>query len=85
MSWVISGVPTNTRRTHTLDNILFNRTATVEFMGRAGVVDLVREFNLTQEQALQVSDHLPVWAEFSSYEGGQPGRVATQPAETPSR
>jgi deoxyribonuclease-1-like protein len=85
MGWVISGVPTNTRGTHTLDNILFNRTATVEFTGRTGVVDLVREFNLTQEQALQVSDHLPVWAEFSVYEGGQPGRVARQPAEATSR
>lgn len=85
MGWAISGVPTNTRRTHTLDNILFNRAATVEFMGRAGVVDLVREFNITQEQALQVSDHLPVWAEFSVYEGGQPGRVASQPAATPTR
>jgi deoxyribonuclease-1-like protein len=85
MGWVISNVPTNTRGTHTLDNLLFNRAATVEFSGRAGVIDLVREFNITQEQALEVSDHLPVWAEFSVYEGGQPGRVAAKPAEAPSR
>ena len=41
MTWVISGVPTNTRRTETYDNILFDRAATVEFTGRAGVFDLV--------------------------------------------
>lgn len=85
MSWVVSGMPTNTRGTHTLDNIMFNRSATVEYTGRWGVLDLVREFNLTQEQALAVSDHLPVWAEFSVYEGGQPGHVAQQPAETHNR
>jgi hypothetical protein len=34
---------------------------------------------LTLEQALQVSDHLPVWAEFSAYESAAPGRVAGRP------
>ncbi len=85
MGWVISGIPTNTRGTHTLDNILFNRAATVEFTGRGGVVDLLREYNLTQEQVLKISDHLPVWAEFSVYEGGQAGRVASQPAANSAR
>ncbi|MCC7083564.1 MAG: endonuclease/exonuclease/phosphatase family protein [Pirellulales bacterium] len=85
MNWVVSGVTTNTRGTHTLDNILFNRSATVEFTGRWGVLDLVREFNLTEAQALQVSDHLPVWAEFSVYEGGQPGRVARLRTEAQKR
>ncbi len=80
MAWVIpAGTPTNTKGTHTYDNILFNRRATVEFTGRAGVCDLVREFNLTSEQALAISDHFPVWAEFSSVEGGQAGRFATRP------
>ncbi len=73
MTWIISGVPTNTRRTETYDNMLFDRAATIEFTGRAGVFDLVREFNLTEQQALEVSDHFPIWAEFSAYEGGQPG------------
>ena len=36
----------------------------------------VHQFNLTQDQALQVSDHFPIWAEFSVYEGAAPGRVA---------
>ncbi len=58
------------------DNILFDSQATTEFVGRSGVLDLVREFDLTIRQAIEVSDHLPVWAEFSSYEGGQVGRIA---------
>jgi deoxyribonuclease-1-like protein len=75
----LSNMPTNTRGTKMYDNILLHRTATTEFMGRAGVLDLLHEFNLTMSEALEVSDHLPIWAEFSIYEGGQPGRVATRP------
>ena len=44
--------------------------------------DMIREFNLTMDEALEVSDHMPIWAEFTVREGGQPGRVATRPAET---
>ena len=76
MTAALAAVPTNTRGTRMLDNILFNRDATIEFTGRAGVVDLQREFNLTMPQALELSDHLPIWAEFSIFEGGQPGRLA---------
>jgi endonuclease/exonuclease/phosphatase family metal-dependent hydrolase len=77
--WVVSGIPTNTRGTRTYDNLLFNRRATEEFTGRGGVYDLLAEHGLTVEQALEVSDHLPVWGEFSRREGGQPGRFATRP------
>jgi deoxyribonuclease-1-like protein len=73
----ISGTPTTTRGTQLADNILFDRRATVEFTGRAEVVDLIREFDLTTDQAREISEHLPVWAEFSSYEGGQKGYVPT--------
>jgi endonuclease/exonuclease/phosphatase family metal-dependent hydrolase len=79
MTGALAGVPTNTRGTHQFDHILFHSRATVEFAGRAGVFDFLREYNLTLDQALEVSDHLPVWAEFSAYEGGQPGRIATGP------
>jgi endonuclease/exonuclease/phosphatase family metal-dependent hydrolase len=75
----ISGVATNTRGDKLYDNLLFTRTATKEFTGRSGVLDLLRQYNMTVEQALEVSDHLPVWAEFSIYEGGRPGRVAARP------
>lgn len=79
IGWAISGVPTNTRGTTMLDNLVFGRLATVEYTGRAGVLDLVREFNLTVDEALEVSDHLPVWAEFSVVEGESGGRMASLP------
>jgi endonuclease/exonuclease/phosphatase family metal-dependent hydrolase len=78
ISWVIANTPTNTKQNAQYDNILFQRTATTEFTGRGGVIDLVREYNITQKQAEDVSDHFPVWAEFSVYEGGQPGPLAAR-------
>ncbi|HEX4000617.1 MAG TPA: endonuclease/exonuclease/phosphatase [Pirellulales bacterium] len=72
----LAAMPTNTRGTRMCDNIVFDRLATTEFTGRAGVVDLMHEFNLSMSQALEVSDHLPIWAEFSIYEGGQVGHMA---------
>jgi deoxyribonuclease-1-like protein len=55
---------------HPVDNLLLHRRATTEFAGRAEVFDVMRAFDLTRTEAVQISDHLPVWAEFSSYEGG---------------
>jgi len=79
ITWAISGIPTNVRQTHQYDNIVFHSQATHEFVGRAGVVDFLREFNLSSEEALEVSDHFPVWAEFSIYEGGTAAHVAACP------
>ncbi len=79
VSALISGIPTTTRGTHQLDNILLDRRATSEFDGRVEVLDMMREFDLTMPEALEVSEHLPVWAEFSVYEGGQPGRPSHNP------
>ena len=79
ISWALSGIPTNTRGNKQYDNLVFHQTATREFTGRVGVFDFMREYNLTQDEALEVSDHLPVWAEFSIYEGGEIGRVAARP------
>ncbi len=75
----IVGRPTNTRQTHQYDNLVFQLPATCEYAGRSGVFDFMREYNLTLDQALQISDHLPVWAEFSLYEGGNnPAVIAAQ-------
>lgn len=61
------------------DNILIPSFTTVEFTGRKGVMDLRTELNyvqngrpiaLTEKQVLEISDHLPVWGEFSAIEGG---------------
>ncbi len=72
----LSATPTTTRGTKACDNLLFSRDATIEYTGHSGVVDICRELNLTVSQALEISEHLPVWAEFSIYEGGLPGRLA---------
>jgi deoxyribonuclease-1-like protein len=77
ITWVISTTPTDTRGTAQLDNIVFHSGATSEFTGRGGIFDFLRRYNLTLEEALEVSDHMPVWAEFYRTEGGQPGRIAT--------
>ena len=75
----VSGTPSTLRTSRLVDNLLFDRRATAEFTGRSGVMDLMREFNLTTQEALEISDHFPVWAEFSAYEGGQAGHVAADP------
>jgi hypothetical protein len=80
ITWAISGKPSNTRGTKLYDNILFDSKATSEFTGKSGVLDLKTEYKLTTEQALAVSDHFPVWAEFNIAEGGQKGRVAAKAA-----
>jgi len=77
--WAVSGVATNTRGSKLYDNIIFSEAATTEYTGRWSVFDMIREFNLTVDEALKVSDHMPVWAEFNLYEGGQRGRIATRP------
>ncbi len=79
----VSNTPTTARGTQQVDNIIFDRRATGEFTGRAEVLDMMREFDLTIEQAQEISEHLPVWAEFSSYEGGQKGYVPAESAGKP--
>lgn len=69
-------VPTTVRGDAEDDNLLFQLPATSEFVGRAGVFDFMREYNLTLDQALEITDHLPVWAEFTVAEGGRPAAVA---------
>ena len=76
MQYAISQIPTNTRGTKTYDNILFDGRTTVEYTGASGVLDLMKEYRLSMEQALEVSDHLPVWATFSAYEGQSGTSVA---------
>jgi deoxyribonuclease-1-like protein len=82
---VIAGHPTNTRGDHQYDNIVFDSRATVEFTGKAGVFDFMREYNLSQKEAELVSDHLPIWAEFSVFEGGRPPEVAGREAGPAAR
>ena len=84
ISWVVSGAMTNTRKNKAYDNIIFARPQTSEYTGRWGVFDLTEVYGLSQEQALTVSDHFPVWAEFSVWET-PPNQRFTQTATPPIR
>jgi len=73
MIFALEGVPTTVTGDAMLDNIVFPSRATDEFSGRAGVIDFLRQLNLSIDQAFQISTHMPIWAEFFATEGGSPG------------
>jgi len=74
----IAGVFSNTRQNRLLDNIIIHQPSTTEYFGRSGVFDVMKKFNLTLAQMEQVSDHFPVWAEFSVYERDSAGNIASR-------
>lgn len=74
----IAGVSTNTRQNAQYDNIIIHQPSTTEYTGRSGVFDIMRNYNLNEQQALEMSDHFPVWAEFSVHERDYAGRVANR-------
>lgn len=76
LSPLIRYVATSTAGDAQPDNFLIDAMATSEFTGDCGVVDFMKEGNLTLAEAETVSDHLPVWAEFSVREFTGAGRVA---------
>jgi endonuclease/exonuclease/phosphatase family metal-dependent hydrolase len=80
----ITGVTSNTRGTKLYDNLVFDSRATTEFTGRAGVLNLMTQFQLSMAEALEVSDHFPVWGEFSVLEGGTPAHLASKPSNPAS-
>ena len=77
VGWAVSGVTTNTRRSKTYDNIIFDQRATTEYTGRWGVLDLQNTFGLSLDKALAVSDHNPVWAAFRPWETQQVAAAPT--------
>lgn len=84
IAWVVSGQTTNTRGNKSYDNIVFDRRMTAEYTGYWGVLDLLTEYDLSLDQALEVSDHLPVWAEFAALEAEAAPHLVTRP-DTPPR
>ncbi|HYW78395.1 MAG TPA: endonuclease/exonuclease/phosphatase, partial [Thermoguttaceae bacterium] len=77
-------VPTTIGGLLPVDNILLDGRATTEFTGRSEVFDLIGQLNLSLPTARALSEHLPVWAAFSRYEGGQAGHIAAgMPTSTP--
>jgi len=68
MTWVVSDQATNTMNDAQYDNVVFNQMATLEFTGNGGVFDFLKVYNLGFRDAMAISDHMPVWAEFSASE-----------------
>lgn len=75
LTWVISQCPTDVRQTAQFDNIVFEPQATIEFTGRGGILDFMRVYNLRLADAESISQRVPVWAEFSAFEGGLPNEI----------
>ena len=78
--WIIDSEPTNTIRKSIWDNMIFDRGVTNEFTGRSGVLDICDMFGIKVDDALRISDHLPIWAEFTTQEQ-LPGSGAAQVVE----
>jgi hypothetical protein len=76
-NWLIRGQATAPDGDWQVDNFVLDPRATQEFTGRSGVLDFLRQENLNIAQALEVSEHLPIWAEFFIHEGRSSGLVAT--------
>ena len=75
--YTIAGdIKTNINRTKTNDHILIDRNVTTEYSELMGVIDFQQDLRLTEQQANEVSDHLPLWAEFDIYERAPPTRAA---------
>jgi deoxyribonuclease-1-like protein len=75
----VINIPTNTRRDKVYDNIILDRGLTSEFTGRAGTIDLQSVFGIGEEQALKISDHMPIWAEFYMQRSSPAALSASQP------
>ena len=68
--------PTADLQVANTQNIVFLSNVTDEYAARAGVFDYRSHFNLDTGTAQGISDYLPIWAEFSVYETGQPRRTS---------
>jgi len=77
--------PTNTRKSRTLDNFLLDRRLTAEFTGRAGTIDMEAMFAISRDEALKLSDHQPVWAEFTINESTETQIPRSASLEPPGR
>ncbi|MEL6107118.1 MAG: endonuclease/exonuclease/phosphatase family protein [Planctomycetota bacterium] len=78
--YTIAGdIGTNVNRTKTNDHILIDRTWTKEYSKdmHMGVIDFQQHMNLTEAQANEVSDHLPLWAEFDIHERDRDPTIQT--------
>ncbi len=79
----VTSTPTDIFGRHQTSNVLFDRELTAEAIGRGGVYDFLRVYNLSVAQAQAVSSYLPVYAEFTPLEGSPLVHQAVAPSTTP--
>jgi endonuclease/exonuclease/phosphatase family metal-dependent hydrolase len=59
---------TKVRSGRSIDNIVIDGLRSAEYSNQSGVLNFMQEFQLTPDEALQISDHYPVWSVFSTVE-----------------
>ena len=67
----VRSMPTDIFGRHQTSNVIVQRGQTSEFLGRGGVVNILRQYNLSKSEAESVSPHLPIFADFTPVEGGK--------------
>lgn len=60
--------PTKIRTRRSIDNIVIDGARTAEYANQSGVLNLQQQYRLNVDQALEISDHHPVWGVFSTIE-----------------
>ncbi len=65
----VTSTPTDIFGRYQTSNVLYDRNMTAEAIGRGGVYDFLRVYNLSVAQSQAVSSYLPVYAEFTPLEG----------------
>ena len=65
----VRAMPTDIFSRYQLSNIISPKKTTTEYLGRGGVVDFPRAFNLNEAQAEELTPHLPIFAEYTPTEG----------------
>lgn len=65
----VRATPTDIFARYQLSNLILPKRTTTEYLGRGGVIDFLRLYNLTSAEAEELSPHLPVFGEFAPREG----------------
>ena len=66
----VRSLPTDIFGQYQTSNVLIDQATTSEYLGRGGIFDYLRPYDLTLTEAETVTSHLPVYAEFTATEGG---------------
>jgi hypothetical protein len=66
---VVRSTPTDIFARYQLSNLISPRKTTTEYLGRGGVIDFLRLYNLSSAECEELTPHLPVYGEFTPTEG----------------